>query len=615
MAAPTDAPGADNVTGPSNDTIPDLIIIPPVAPAPAVPDSFFESCPVSECRVRGSVGLPFCHIHVDGRYHFRQSCSLVHADGSLVVYTPQTLSFVDVSNDLETLLISPLLPPPFEQADSISNATNATVAPVPPPTDGGDGSSDDDDESLDGVCDECWLTPTALTKALPEGGYATLNGSLCRCRRYQPQKAGLGEFCDLSIQCAEGSCALPCDAYLTQIDCDAAPFGCVWDDATKTCGRRPFPSSDEAYTPGNITTSVMLPITRIPRPPELFSLPFDAPSYGCPCWGVQPCENQETMQCQAITSLGRCPSGTRLCAASEDRIVHAPAVSPRCMLMRKVHQPCKTDFDCDPLHSFCHPTFSCLHLGKEGERCLEDRECVHSLRCNMAEASDMDPEGRCRPLFGLRLGTPSSQPFLCVEGWLDTNGKCAQAARSKQVGRGCNNDDTQCLTSDPFGQKAECRCKSWWDPSAPGPIGGSSRYCHPLIGDYSDRAAKLKTWLEFRASRCGYAWSDAECAAFAGSDGPRLLFSLLCEEQQLSGGPYLPQPECDLPLDNPVATRTNAFYGRETDTELHDYCDLYAHAVRSGAEHSVPQMSIVHVVVVGVWLMRWLRRALAHAHG
>lgn len=204
---------------------------------------------------------------------------------------------------------------------------------------------------------------------------------------------------------------------------------------------------------------------------------------------------------------------------------------------------CETDFDCPHWGYYCpeDPTGGeniywvqyCRTQKKHDETCKEDRQCVPDSLCNTAE-----PQIRCRRYFSLPIGTPSKSDDLCSFGWRDKHGKCAPPAKSKEAGRSCDRD-SDCITTDSTGRSGRCRCKAWWDKD-------DSKYCEPVTGDYKDHWASRRDWISFRWGTCGNNWSEEECMKVYGQEATSRKLKMLCETQQLSGGPYLPPPDCNV---------------------------------------------------------------------
>jgi len=204
---------------------------------------------------------------------------------------------------------------------------------------------------------------------------------------------------------------------------------------------------------------------------------------------------------------------------------------------------CSSDYDCPHLGFYCpvDPTGGlnpywvryCRHQREDGMTCSEDRECKPELRCNKGE-----PQPRCRRLFSLEIGKPSNRDELCIFGWRDRDGKCAPAAKSKQVGRPCDLD-RDCTTTDTTGRSGNCICKAWWEKD-------DAKYCAPIAGDFEKHQAKLRDYLHFKATYCGSFWTEEECLRVFGSPVLLMKLEVECEEQQLSGGPYIPPASCGI---------------------------------------------------------------------
>lgn len=204
---------------------------------------------------------------------------------------------------------------------------------------------------------------------------------------------------------------------------------------------------------------------------------------------------------------------------------------------------CATDVDCPHIGYYCpaDPTGGeniywvqyCRKQKQKDETCKEDRQCVPDTLCNTAE-----PQPRCRRYFSLPIGTPAKDDTLCSLGWRDRFNKCAPPAKSKEAGRSCDSD-RDCITTDASGRTGRCRCKSWWDKD-------DSKYCEPVTGDYEKYWEKRRDYVYFRFTNCGSFWTEEECLRVFGAQATSLKLAMQCETQQLSGGPYLPPPDCNV---------------------------------------------------------------------
>jgi hypothetical protein len=207
------------------------------------------------------------------------------------------------------------------------------------------------------------------------------------------------------------------------------------------------------------------------------------------------------------------------------------------------NQTCSTDLDCPHLNYYCpaDPTGGnntywvsyCRRQLEEGLTCTEHKECLPDLRCNTEE-----PQPRCRRYFSLPLGTPAAEDVLCKYGWRDRDSKCAPPAKSKEAGRACDTD-LDCVTTDQTGRRGQCVCKAWWADD-------DSKYCLPVAGDYSRHQEKLRNYIWFRVTNCGFHWTEDECLEVFGDQARKLKLEYECETQQLSRGPYLPPESCGI---------------------------------------------------------------------
>eukprot|EP00928_Gymnodinium_smaydae_P026904 TRINITY_DN20977_c0_g6_i1.p1 TRINITY_DN20977_c0_g6~~TRINITY_DN20977_c0_g6_i1.p1 ORF type:complete len:592 (-),score=23.80 TRINITY_DN20977_c0_g6_i1:153-1928(-) len=211
---------------------------------------------------------------------------------------------------------------------------------------------------------------------------------------------------------------------------------------------------------------------------------------------------------------------------------------------------CSSDYDCPHVGYYCpaDPTDGadpywvqvCRRQKSEGMTCLADRECEPGTRCNSGE-----PRPRCRKLFSLDVGVPADDDALCTFAWRSIDGKCATKSRSKRAGRPCS-EDFDCTTTDASGRVGSCVCKTWWNET------GAS-YCMPVPGDYANHQESLRNLLDFKESKCGSFWTEAECLRTWETTFRTLKLQLDCETQKLSGGPYVPPTECHLQHDQRFA--------------------------------------------------------------
>jgi len=208
-----------------------------------------------------------------------------------------------------------------------------------------------------------------------------------------------------------------------------------------------------------------------------------------------------------------------------------------------MNHTCESDFDCPHLGYYCpeDPTGGediywvqyCREQKQENEVCQSDRQCGPDMLCNTAE-----PRPRCRRRFSLDIGTSAKDDTLCAFGWRDRLNKCAPPAKSKQAGRSCDSN-MDCITTDVTGRQGQCACKAWWDID-------DSKYCMPVVGDYADHQENLRNYLFFRATKCGSFWTEEECLRVFGNEALALKLAIQCETQKLSGGAYMPPPDCNI---------------------------------------------------------------------
>jgi hypothetical protein len=53
-----------------------------------------------------------------------------------------------------------------------------------------------------------------------------------------------------------------------------------------------------------------------------------------------------------------------------------------------------------------------------------------------------------------------------------------------------------------------------------------------------------RDWVWFRFNSCGNLWTEEECFHVYGSQATSLKLKMLCETQNLAGGPYMPPADC-----------------------------------------------------------------------
>lgn len=327
--------------------------------------------------------------------------------------------------------------------------------------------------------------------------------------------------------------------------CKADCQECGWKSATDTAfsmcvrptpsachadGNKEFCPSDQTCHPdGDCSQCVDRPIVDhsqhiclglwwLPEPPIQWSywVCRDRNKVGMPCRHDQDC----------IYGLKRCLGG-------------------KCQPLQpyNMNHTCESDFDCPHLGYYCpaDPTGGediywvqyCRVQKQENEVCKEDRQCQPNMRCNTAE-----PRPRCRRLFSLDIGTPAKMDALCSFAWRDRYNKCAPPAKSKQAGRSCDSS-RDCQTTDETGRTGNCACKNWWDSD-------DSKYCLPVSGDYPRHWESLRDYYQFQSQNCGSFWTEEECLRIFGNQALALKLAVQCETQTLSGGAYLPPPDCNI---------------------------------------------------------------------
>jgi hypothetical protein len=359
------------------------------------------------------------------------------------------------------------------------------------------------------------VRPEACGAMFPAMFYCTFDKS-CKsdCKECGWKSAADTAF----YQCVRPT-ALTCHADKSQEFCPTDQ-ACKPDGDCNLCLDRPIVDH---------TSHMCLAVWWKPEPPTQWTdwVCRDRNKVGMPCRGDQDC----------IYGLKRCLGG-------------------KCQPLQPYNQnlTCETDFDCPHEGYFCQvdPTGGeniywvqyCRRQNKADDTCSEDRECVPSTLCNTAEA-----QPRCRTYFSRPIGALAKADVLCELGWRDKFNKCAAPAKSKEVGRPCDYD-SDCITTDSTGRTGVCACKSWWDVD-------DSKYCKPVTGDFKDYWKVMRNWIDFRVTSCGNHWSEEECLRVFGSQAVRLKLAYLCEEQTLSGGPWLPPSDCGIPL---------------TDKRFPDYC-------------------------------------------
>ncbi len=270
----------------------------------------------------------------------------------------------------------------------------------------------------------------------------------------------------------------------------------------------------------------------------------------------------------------------------------------------------------------------CSRQLEKGRRCREDRECQTNMICSLkytsinpidiGKTSGFSSIGTCQPLFSLTLGQPASHDYLCQSGWRNSEAKCAYTSKSKNLGRACNGSGSNgginivkgskkgnkhkissgvCPTTDPTGREAECLCKPHWSeddsedsmtmsnannsPDAP-----RSSICEPVFGDYRNHGERVKDWIFFKNTRCGRFWTDQECLDEYGNEARLKFYRLMCERENLIGGPFIDKayssPQIELSsADENIKDRVEkqmtpgaARYNLEIEPLEPDYCFL-----------------------------------------
>lgn len=334
----------------------------------------------------------------------------------------------------------------------------------------------------------------------------------------------------------DSSCKDDCKECGWKSATDSAFSQCVRPTAL-TCyadGRQAFCATDQScHPPGDCSRCVDRPVVDFAQHLCLAVWWLPDPS---PQWTNWVCRdrNKVGMPCRADQD---CIFGMKRCLEEGGQT--------KCQPLQPYNQnlTCETDFDCPHWGYYCpaDPTGGeniywvqyCRTQKAKDETCKEDRQCVPDTLCNTAE-----PQPRCRRYYSLDIGTPSKSDDLCSLGWRDKHGKCAPPAKSKEAGRSCDRD-SDCLTTDSTGRSGRCRCKAWWDKD-------DSKYCEPVTGDYEDHWASRRDWIAFRWGTCGNNWGEEECMKVYGAKATSLKLKMLCETQQLSGGPYMPPEDCNV---------------------------------------------------------------------
>mmetsp|Transcript_132887 Transcript_132887/g.384214 ORF Transcript_132887/g.384214 Transcript_132887/m.384214 type:complete len:630 (-) Transcript_132887:58-1947(-) len=332
-------------------------------------------------------------------------------------------------------------------------------------------------------------------------------------------------FCSFDV-----SCKLDCRECGWKSATDTAFASCVrpTPDACWADGGKVFCESDQlCHPPGDCSNCVDRPVV-------------DHSQHKCLqlWWGEQPLTQMKDWVCRFRNKNGMPCYHDQDCVHGLKRCIYG-----KCQPFQPYNpnQTCTGDLDCPHIGYYCprDPTGGenqfwvqyCREQGGEMMTCNADRECKPDLRCNTAE-----PQPRCRRLFSLPIGAPAAADILCEHGWRDRSSKCAPPAMSKQLGRPCETHD-DCETTDASGRTAECVCKQWWES-------GDPTYCDAVTGDYANHQEKLRDLYDFRAKNCGTFWTEEECLRVFGNEAKKLKLAVQCERQQLTGGPYLPHPDC-----------------------------------------------------------------------
>jgi hypothetical protein len=362
----------------------------------------------------------------------------------------------------------------------------------------------------------------------------TANPTLAPATAVRPEACGA--MMPANYYCSfDQSCKADCKECGWKSAADTAFYQCVRPDAL-TChadGSQEFCPTDQACKPnGDCSGCLDRQIVDHASHTCLAVWWKDTPSRQWTDWVCRD-RNKVGMPCRADQD---CVYGMKKCLGG------------KCQPLQpyNANLTCESDNDCPHLGYYCpaDPTGGeniywvqyCRRQKLKDETCKEDRECVPNTLCNTAEA-----QPRCRRYFSLDIGIAAKQDILCELGWRDKLSKCAAPARSKEVGRSCDSD-ADCTTTDATGRTGTCACKAWWDQD-------DSKYCKPVTGDYKKHWKVMRDYIAYRTSNCGSFWSEEECLRIFGDAVLQLKLAVLCEEQKLSGGPYLPPPDCGIAHD------------------------------------------------------------------
>ncbi|KAF4676399.1 hypothetical protein FOL47_006313 [Perkinsus chesapeaki] len=195
---------------------------------------------------------------------------------------------------------------------------------------------------------------------------------------------------------------------------------------------------------------------------------------------------------------------------------------------------CTIDLDCGHVGFYCpdDPTNgedpywrkSCRRQKGVGEDCDADRECFPDLRCDTFESPPNAARWLPNPGMSVagQFGVLGSVAAIC--GFLSR-----QANASASPGGAA---ETPSRMARPLFSTAQCR------------------YCMPVAGDFANNQEKLRDWLYYKSKHCGSFWDEEECLEQGGVEAEKIYYALLCEAQQLSGGPYIPPAQCGLQGDD-----------------------------------------------------------------
>mmetsp|Transcript_19939 Transcript_19939/g.50282 ORF Transcript_19939/g.50282 Transcript_19939/m.50282 type:complete len:1103 (+) Transcript_19939:205-3513(+) len=265
-------------------------------------------------------------------------------------------------------------------------------------------------------------------------------------------------------------------------------------------------------------------------------------------WYTTPSYDTSTWICRHRRKVGRscvhdqdCIYGLHKCLSAKT----TDGTKRQCMPLRPYEEThiCKSHFDCPHVNYYCpdDPTGNdpfwikyCRMQLDEGRKCSSDLECRTDMLCNTIEV----PAPRCRRIFSLPLGHLAKDDRLCITGWTNKNRVCTYPAKSKRVGKPCN-DNSDCPTTDPTGRTGTCYCKDWWDAA-------HSKYCLPVVGDLKNRMQTVRDLEQFKADNCGKFYTEEECLEEFSPTMRDLKDKVEGEIQCLSGGPYLPDSSCAL---------------------------------------------------------------------